>query len=207
MSVSVVVTAWNPNLNWLTEAYDSVREQLPIEERVIVVDDGSEPPIENAAWIPHAGIGPASNYGIGCSNAPLIARLDADDRMMPGAIAKLRTYLEQFPYVDVVSGGMRYIDPAGNVLGDVQPPPMHASRKHRGRIAHSGCMFRRSLWERVGGYPDMRAADWHFWNACEKAGARFSVLDTLVIERRIHPDSASFKHSKHLQHWWAKVKA
>lgn len=205
MSVVVVMTAWNPNLDWLTEAYDSARSQLPHTERVIIVDDGSDVPIENAMRRPHQGIGPASNYAIAISDASLISRLDADDRMMPGAIPTLRRYLESHPEVDVVSGGMRYIDPAGNHLGDVQPPPMHASPKHRDRIAHSGCMFRREIWERVGGYPDMRAADWHFWNACE-ARARFSVLNTLVIERRIHPDSASFAHSKHLQQWWSKVK-
>lgn len=206
-AVAVVLAAYNPNAAWLRESIDSVIHQVGAADRLLVVDDGSDERIVAAVRIEHAGIGPASNAGIAFTNAPLIARLDADDRMMPGTISLLRRYLEAHPQVDVVSGAMHYIRPNGSRFGTVRPPVMHASPKHRNHIVHSGCMFRRELWERVGGYPDMKYADWHFWEACEAAGAKFSVLDHYVIERRVHPDSFSFSHSKHLQAEWKRANA
>lgn len=208
-AVAVVITAWNPNEKWLSEAVCSVfPEQLGSRHRLVVVDDGSDEPVGGAHRIEHGGIGLASNYGIGLfRDCSLIARLDADDRMVPGTVRALSEYLDAHPKVDVVSGAMHYIRPDGTRFGQVCPPVMHAYPKHNNRIVHSGCMFRRELWERVGGYPDMKYADWHFWERCQAAGARFSVLPQFVIERRVHPDSFSFERSKHLQSWWKKANA
>jgi hypothetical protein len=68
-------------------------------------------------------------------------------------------------------------------------------------------MYRRSLWERVGGYPEhlRRGADWQFFLRCEAAGCTFVVLPDVFIRRRIHPGSVSFRKSRHLQAWYRKV--
>lgn len=214
--VALVMTVFNAPAAWIYEAAGSVVVQLEPFDEMIIVDDGSTLEETREAvsklsacatvfWADHRGIGPASNAGIEITSAPLIARLDADDAMLPGTIARLRAHLVEFPQVDVISGGMIYVGPVGDFIGEVRREPMHASEQHRASIVHSGCMFRRELWEHLGGYPDMRAPDWHFWEAAQAAGARFSVIDEFVIRRRIHPDSATFARSRHLQQWWKKA--
>lgn len=211
--VAVVMTVFNAPGEWLREAVDSALEQLREGDELIVWDDGSDRTDTIAAIdrlparVTHVrdtanrGIAAASNEAIALTDAPMIARLDADDHLLPGALNALRSGLSG----DVVSGGMIYIRPDGTRFKTVAIPAMERSPKHRDRIVHSGCVFRRSLWERVGGYPPMRFADWHFWEAAERAGATFSVLDRPVIERRIHTESFSFKKSLHLQRAWKEA--
>lgn len=211
--VAVVMTVFNTPGAWVAEAVNSALPQLREGDELIVWDDGSENPdaisaIERLpARVTHVrdsqnrGIAAASNAAIALTDAPFIARLDADDRLLPGALDALRSVEP----VDVASGGMIYIRPDGTRFKDVALPPMRGNRKHLNRIVHSGCMFRRSLWERVGGYPAMRYADWHFWEAAERAGATFTVLDRPVIERRVHQGSFSFSKSVHLQRAWKEA--
>lgn len=215
MNVAVVMTVWNTPPDWIMEAVGSVLLQLGRDDDLIIVDDGSDhadtvqrldllSAMAKIIRIDHAGVGAASNAGIAATSLPLIARLDSDDHMQPGTLDKLREHLVAFPEVDAVTGGMFYMKPDGTQYGQVCHPPMFASPRHLNRMVHSGCMFRRALWEKVGGYSDHRAADWAFWCAAEAAGAQFSVLSHHVISRRIHPDSVSFRRSKHLQQWYGK---
>lgn len=216
--VAVVMTVYNTPGAWVVEARNSVLSQLRPSDVLITWNDGSTNE-DTLRVFPHGerftrggnqGIGIASNQAIALTQAPLIARLDADDRMTASTIDTLREYLTVNQQVDVVSGAMIYIRPDGTRIGEVSPPEMHGSPKHESIIVHSGCMFRRELWEHVGGYPDRgkgRGTDWYFWERCQAAGARFSVLPHFVIERRVHPDSHSFRKSKHLQQWWKKAQA
>lgn len=215
MNVAVIMTVFDTPGDWLTEAVHSALCQMRWGDEMIIWDDGSTREDTLAALInlPHGvfrhhctsnqGIATASNSAISLTEHPLICRLDADDRLLPGVLDALRTELDKSG--DVVSGSMIYIRPDGTRFKNVDVPVMTCSAKHQNRIVHSGCMFRRSLWETVGGYPPMRFADWHLWEAAERAGAKFTVINQPVIERRIHPDSFSFTRSVHLQREWKRA--
>lgn len=219
MNTTVLITTHNTPGRWLAEAAGSVPRNIPL----VIVDDGSTDATTLTALtlaamqgatvhrIDHAGIAAASNYGIERIDTELVARLDADDRYTHEERA-LRLLVEHVTRIgceherecDVAGGWLHYIRPDGSRFGELRPQPMHCSPLHRGRIAHPGCVFRRELWREAGGYPEghRRGTDWHFWQRCEKVGARFSVLPVFVAERRIHPNSHSFRFSKHLQKWW-----
>ena len=79
----------------LGRAVASALRQTVAPAEVVVVDDGSVPPVtrrsewpESVRLIRTEGIGPAAarNAGIDCSRAPLLAFLDDDDRWLPRAV-------------------------------------------------------------------------------------------------------------------------
>lgn len=124
-----------PTLNaerWLPECLESVRLQraggLDVEH--LVVDDGS---VDATVAIAQAagcrvltgsdtGIYGAMNLGIGAATGDLVGILNADDLLLPGALAAVVAAFRRTGRPWVV-GGARWIDAAGVCLGDVAPPP------------------------------------------------------------------------------------
>jgi hypothetical protein len=51
--------------------------------------------------------------------------------------------------------------------------------------------FRRSAWERVGGYPIISHEDWGFWRRLARAGATFSASGRVQTIYRDHPGQRS----------------
>lgn len=215
MSVAVVIPSYRTPDAWLDESVESVLAQKP-DKCVLVLDDSFNVPKGRTIidrpdlmvmQIPHSGVGAARNVGNRATSADLICVLDADDIMLPGRIATQAAYLESHPDVDVVSGQMDYIDADGKLIGQPRTRPFTGPH-YLGMVPHGASMYRRSLWERVGGYPEEQrsGADWRFFVRCERASCTFAVLPDAFIQRRIHPGSHSFKRSRHLQHWWRKAR-
>ena len=84
--VSVVVASRNPNPAMLKEAIDSVLRQTYKDFELIIVDDGSDSPVEpivrsisddsriKVFGIKHSGLGAALNHGISKAEGEYIAR-------------------------------------------------------------------------------------------------------------------------------------
>jgi glycosyltransferase involved in cell wall biosynthesis len=92
--VAVVIPVWDSYVGFLEEAVASVREQ-GVDAEVIVVDNASNEPVPELAGtrvircdarLPTGG---ARNVGLAAVTAPLVVFLDADDLMLPGALATL----------------------------------------------------------------------------------------------------------------------
>lgn len=93
--VSVVIPAYDPI--WLDEALESVRRQTLAGSEILVIDDGSRPPVapgrtDDLILVrqPNAGPGGARNRGFALARGEFIALLDSDDRWLP---AKLESTL------------------------------------------------------------------------------------------------------------------
>lgn len=106
MSFTVVITTYNrPKL--LQRAIESALKQEMEELEIIVVDDASSPPVAPiVAAYPgvlylrqesNQGPGPARNRGIAHASHPLVAILDDDDELLPGALATIQERLESYP--------------------------------------------------------------------------------------------------------------
>src|SRR4051812_23058883 len=107
-SVSVVLPVFwreadSEDVRLLRRALDSVAIQdFPDEHEIIIVDDGSPVPVASlASFTPeerrtvrilrserNCGLSHALNRGLVAARFPLVARLDADDRWLPGKIPK-----------------------------------------------------------------------------------------------------------------------
>ncbi len=94
----------------LPDALDSVTRQTFTRFRVLVVDDGSTDGSSDIlkAYADRdtrfhilssggAGLVAALNQGLAACNAPLIARMDADDIMLPERIERQVAYLDANP--------------------------------------------------------------------------------------------------------------
>ncbi|MEP6910794.1 MAG: glycosyltransferase family 2 protein, partial [Actinomycetota bacterium] len=97
--ITVVIACFNYGL-YLREAVDSA---LAEGAKVVVVDDGSTEPLpELPAEVDlvrqeNQGVARARNAGIGRAQTPFVIALDADDRLLPGALEALREPLVADP--------------------------------------------------------------------------------------------------------------
>jgi glycosyltransferase involved in cell wall biosynthesis len=102
--VSVVIPVWDRHVRFLAEARASVAEQRLVAD-VLVVDNSSTSEIA----VPDAqrttvfrtprrlSVGAARNAGLARVTTPLVCFLDADDRLLPGALAALCDRLDAAP--------------------------------------------------------------------------------------------------------------
>lgn len=133
--VSVVIPTYNrPAL--LREALASIAAQTCTDWEVVVVDDGSTPPIDAAALEavvngrlrlvrhdqPH-GVAAARNSGFAAARGELIAQLDDDDRLAPEALSAATQALRD---ADVAFIG---VDAFGDEAEDVNLRQRSATRR------------------------------------------------------------------------------
>src|ERR1051326_8247984 len=139
---------------------------------------------------PDAGQSAAINAGFRRSTGEIMAYLNSDDVLMPGALATVSRFMTAHPDVDAVYSHGLMIDehdrPAVLLL-----LPEHDDRALRwyDYVPQMTLFWRRSLWERVGRTMDESlhyAMDWDLLQRFIDAGARFARLPTLLGGFRLH---------------------
>lgn len=192
-TVSIIIPTYN-YADKVGRAIDSAREQdYEHIDNIIVVDDGStddgatERIVQDVAKIDsrvlyikqsNAGVAVARNTGIASSQSKYVCCLDADDRIKPEFIRACVDALETDKSLGVAYTGLWYIKPDGEE--GLSPWPgefdYSAQLKRRNQIP-TCCVFRRDLWERVGGYRRRYAPegagseDAEFWTRLGARGA------------------------------------
>jgi len=136
---------------------------------VIVVDDGSEPPLRvpgstrlriQLIRLPHnRGIVAALNCGFEAALAAgydYIARIDAGDFSAPERLARQMTYLDDHPYCQLVGSDALVRDENGSYCFTIQPPrdplDLNDALHERAWLLHPTVMFRASVLREVGLY-------------------------------------------------------
>jgi glycosyltransferase involved in cell wall biosynthesis len=164
--ISVIIPTYNYG-HFLPRALDSVVVQLATDVELIVVNDGSTDTTsavlaEYAVRHPqlrvieqaNAGAAAARNHGIRQSHGPYILLLDADDELLPDALAKLRAVLEEHPKAGMVLGAQITVYPDGRErlrLPTAVPSvsPVQLAKRYlldkRISISHGCSLFRRDL--------------------------------------------------------------
>ncbi len=129
--VSVVIPCYNQG-RFLRDALDSVFRQTHGSVEAIVVDDGSTDdtaavartfPAARYLEQPNAGAPVARNVGLRESRGDYVIFLDADDRLVPDAIAAGIESLASHPDWAFVTGHVRLIEADGSPAG--VPPHRH----------------------------------------------------------------------------------
>jgi len=164
--LSVIVPTYN-YAQVLPRALDSVLVQQAADVELIVVDDGSsdhtgEVLSEYVARHPrlqvirqaNAGAAAARNRGIREARGTYALLLDADDELMPNALANLRAVLASNPGVGMILGAHLAVHPDGRerLLTPAAMPratALQLARRYlldkRVSIAHGCSLFRRDL--------------------------------------------------------------
>ena len=169
-AVDVLIPVYNSEAT-VELAVESIQRQSFRDLSIVLVDDGSTDSTPQrlakiASGDPrvkllrreNSGIVDALNAGWHASEAPLIARHDADDIAAPDRIEKQVALLRATPNVVALSGAFRHIDESGAVIGDVVqlPPPDTADPTwipaREPYLLHPLLMLRRSALDSVGGY-------------------------------------------------------
>ena len=163
--VAVVIPAYN-HAAFLPAAIKSVLAQKPPPLEIIVVDDGSDDSPEDAVkQFPevrlvrqkNAGLSAARNRGIRETTAPHLLFLDADDRLLPGAIASSLSSLYSNPAAAFTYGAYNIVDASTNAVTKVPlrtvPKDAFASFLAGNPIGMHGCViYRRRALEGAGGF-------------------------------------------------------
>lgn len=195
--VAVIIPCYNDGAV-LPEALASIQEEEPVE--IVVVDDASTDPATRALLasleadgtrvVRHAvnqHLSAARNTGLAATSAPYVYPLDADDRTVPGVLAKMADRLDAVPSAAVVAGD--YDEFGDQDLRRAVPETLDPFRIAYANEYPVTAMFRRTVLERVGGWRRIRGyEDWDLWMALAERGERMEHLGEgePIYRRRLH---------------------
>jgi glycosyltransferase involved in cell wall biosynthesis len=202
VKVSVVVPCYDSAM-YVGDTVASVVAQTIRDFEIVLVDDGSRDgtlselhriaaahestPIRVIAQ-PNAGTAAARNRGIAAARGRHILPLDADDAIAPTMLEACSAVLDAQPSIDVV-----YTDREdfGDVEGVAPAGTFSVERlKYFNQIGYCS-MFRRTVWDAVGGYRTNVSGfdDWDFWLAAALRGSRGAHIAQPLFRHRRHADS------------------
>ena len=212
--LSVVMSAYNAAA-YLSQTMDSVLSQSLTDFEFVIVDDGSRdktPEILqhyaqldrriNVLSQPNRGTPTALNAGVAAAQASVIARMDADDLMLPHRLEKQLDYLQQHPEATVVSCLAHYINDKNKIIGKnysdlltVEDCRRYISENRIIFCLHPGAMFRKQPFEEVGGYRQQLtyAQDIDLWNRLADRQYYTIVMPEILMQYRVHPEASMAK--------------
>lgn len=139
---------------------------------------------------PDSGQSHAINLGMQKTTGEIMAWLNSDDILLPGALAYISDYFSRHPDVDVIYGHRILIDEHDQQIGRwMLPAHDNDVLSWSDFIPQETLFWRRSIWEKVGGQIDESfrfAMDWDLLIRFRDAGARFARLPRFLGGFRIH---------------------
>lgn len=203
MPVSVLLPFRNAAAT-LTEAIATTLDDLGPDDELVVVDDGSTD--DGAARLPSdprivtlrtpgVGIAGALEAGRARCRHPHVARMDADDRTLPGRFAAQSAALDADPSLAVVAAQVALIGAPGPGIerfvawqnGLLSPADHARSIFVESPLCHPSAMLRRSALDAVGGFrAGPFAEDYDLWLRLVAAGWSIAKLPRVLLEWRIH---------------------
>ena len=200
LRISIVTPVYN-QARFIGTTIESVLHQNYRSLEYIVMDggsvDGSTEIIERyrsslAKFETGADAGQANaiNKGMAHASGDVLAWLNGDDLLLPGAIEYVAHFFEQHPEVDVVYGHRIVIDTDGRKVGHwILPPHDDDILSWADFVPQETLFWRRRIWERVGTRVDESfqfAMDWDLLLRFRDAGARFCRIPRFLGAFRVH---------------------
>jgi glycosyltransferase involved in cell wall biosynthesis len=198
---------------YLPAALDSIFAQSWTDFEVIAVDDGSTDGSSSilAAFSArheklrvrrqaNSGISAALNNGLAEARGEFIARMDADDIMLPDRLARQVSFLRAHPVLGFCSCYMNLIDGHGETFSVYRPKPNHVDElaamiaaEQPITYTHPTVMARRLLMLAAGGY-DSRfepCEDIDLFARLIVAGHPGVIIPDILFSYRLHGESIS----------------
>ena len=199
--VSIIVPAYNVE-SYLAETLNSLLAEGYPNTEIIVVNDGSQDSTPSIASDyaqrdtrimvinqPNGGVSRARNQGIAQAHGKYILPVDADDLLLPGFVSWAVGVMEEHPDVKVVVPKAEFF---GAKSGEWHLPHFSLRLLARKNMIPATALYRRSDWERVGGYFETLQAreDWEFWiHMLKDNGGRVITSPKVGLRYRIHKGS------------------
>src|SRR5205814_465864 len=187
---------------------EQVRKENLLE--VIVVDDGSSEvetttilsQVEEAGCClvrqSNRGLGVARNAGIRRAKGEFILALASDNRLRDAYLNEGVSLLKKNICLGVVYADAEYF---GERTGRCDVQEFNLLSLIRGNFIDACALYRKSLWEEVGGYdeqmPWMGWEDWDFWLRVAYRGGNFVHLPKVGFDYRVRRDSLRMNAQEH----------
>jgi glycosyltransferase involved in cell wall biosynthesis len=216
----------------LEECIHSIHAQELKDWELLAVNDNSSDSsqrliskfaAEDARIIPiqsmEEGLVSALNLGVEHSSSPLIARMDADDRMLPSRLASQVAFMEKNPEVGLVSCKVEHCAPLTNdtrgyenyvkwTNRQLSHEQISLNRFVESPLAHPSVLFRKKLLDRHGGYKNGQfPEDYELWLRFLSAGVLMNKLDEVLLQWRDHPSRLSRQSERYSKDAFQRTKA
>jgi glycosyltransferase involved in cell wall biosynthesis len=215
-TVAVVITTYN-HAHFLLDALHSVLDQTRPADEILVVDDGSgDDPAAVVAQCPgvkllrqdNQGLATARNAGLNAVHCDKVIFLDADDRLLPEAVAAgLACFAGASAACGFVYGAHRHIDRHGHAIDETCFSAVGAEPYRdllRGNLIgmHAAVMYERARLLDSGGFDPAwkRCEDYDIYLRMARDGP-IACHPRLVAEYRRHGANMSSNHREMLD--WA----
>lgn len=140
-------------------------------------------------------LGESRNIGIARLNTDYILPLDGDDSLHVEIIDAWQDALDDHPEIDVV-----YSNHHGNTDGHLIPcyaGEWTLEDMRRINVTSSCLMFRKSAWEKVGGYSDIAAyEDWEFIARLFRAGCKGMKVEGFGLIHTNHNNNKCYRDER-----------
>jgi glycosyltransferase involved in cell wall biosynthesis len=197
-----------PSLNYgrfIRASIESVLQQDYLAVDYLVKDAGSTDDTlvtlhsygSRLRWLsePDHGQANAINTGFRNVEGDLMAWLNSDDLLTPGALVRIAEFFELHPEIDIVYGHRIFIDGDGREIGR-SVLPLHDARalRHGDYVPQETLFWRRKVWDALGGLDESfhYAMDWDFLLRASAAGFRFARIPSFIGCFRIHEAQKTF---------------
>lgn len=204
--VSIITPAYN-RASYLDETIQSILGQDYPRIEYIVLDDGSTDNTREVlakysgrlVWETHPNMGETRtvNKGLSMAQGDIVAVVNSDDPLLPGAVSEAVTFMQSHPDVLVAYPDWEKIGPSSEVIEHVRLPEHDYLYMLRRQlcIVGPGAFIRRRAFELAGMRdPEYKyVADLEYWLRLGLYGKCARIPKTLATFR-VHPDSASVSH-------------
>lgn len=139
----------------------------------------------------------AINLGFDGVDSDIMAYLNSDDTLLPGALACIADFFEQRPGIDFVYGHRIFIDYAGSEIGRaIFPAHDGEALKYAGYVPQETMFWRRRVWDAVGPMDTglHYALDWDFMLRAEAAGFKLARLRRFLACFRVHDEQKTTRN-------------
>jgi GT2 family glycosyltransferase len=134
------------------------------------------------------------NKGFGMAHGDIVAIVNSDDPLLPGAVNTAVAFMQSHPNILVAYPDWNFIGPDSKVTGHIQVPEydyLFMVRHHHCSIGPGAFIRRKALELTTGRDPEFKyVADFEYWLRLGLYG-KFARIPQTLATFRVHPDSAS----------------
>ncbi len=210
-AVSILISAYNAE-RFIEETIQSILAQTLSDFECVIVNDGSTDRTAEIIQrytgdpriifidLPKVGLCVALNQGLERTRAPLIARMDSDDVMLPNRLERQVEFMNAHPELGGCASLYYLIDEHGGRIG-VGSSPLTSVENIERHLANGGhliypnptTMIRRGVLKGLGGYRQEYASceDVDLFMRMYEAGQIVLVMPEYLLLWRIHGASLS----------------
>lgn len=199
--ISIVIPCFNHGL-YIDEAIKSIEEHNIENYEIIIINDGSTDEytnerlktLKNEGYIvifqENQGLGKTRNNAIKLAKGKYILPLDADNKIRTDYMIKSVDILDKNSNISIVYSDRQCFGLSNNLI---KVGEFAKERFVDGNFIDACAVFRKTLWEKVGGYdekmPIQGWEDWDFWLMAIENNATFYYIPEPLFDYRVVDNS------------------